>query len=204
MAPLAIPIPPATPISSSPRLPSPSTPTCSSIPPAPPPVISPTRTSPPPHSAPPASSPSPPPAPPSTAATASPLPSTTSTPAKPTPHSGDVDEYQTLLNCSGLPLGQAIACGIINGLLTTDGSLVDGAEFAGSTLAVTLDGPDLIAPLILNAVFFSNGGNSATANWSGFAVTEDVAAAETPEPSTCALFAAGLVGLIAAARRRRA
>lgn len=110
-------------------------------------------------------------------------------------HAGDVDEYVTLLDCSGLGIGQAIACGIANALLTADGSLVDGAEFAGSTIQVTLNGPKLAGPLVLNATFVDDGGNSATATWSGFA-------SEVPEPSTYALVGAGLIGLLTVARRR--
>jgi hypothetical protein len=97
-------------------------------------------------------------------------------------HQGDVDEEV----CPGLGGIALAACVALNQL---DGSLVNGAELAGSTIAVTLGGPMLAGgPVVLNGTFVNSGGNIATATWSG-----DVAL--VPEPGTMLLSGAALLGL---------
>lgn len=107
-------------------------------------------------------------------------------------HVGDVDEVQTLLNCSGLAPVAAAICIATNTARTLDGSLVSGAEFAGSTINVTLGGGT--GPVTLTGVFVATGANTATATWTG-----DV---PVPVPSTLMLATGALAGLGWARRRR--
>jgi len=112
-------------------------------------------------------------------------------------HVGDVDENQTLLSCGGLSGGALAVCLVTNIARVADGSLVSGSEFSGSSVKVALGGPNVANPVVLSASFINDGGNSATATWTG---TVEV----VPEPSTYALMGAGLLGLSGYARRRRA
>lgn len=110
-------------------------------------------------------------------------------------HVGDVDEAVTLQDCSGLG-GLALAgCIATNVARTTDGSLVSGAEFAGSTIDVTLGGPLVTNPVTLTGIFSATGANVATATWTG---TVNV----VPEPSTYVL-TGSLLAALAWVRRRR-
>lgn len=110
-------------------------------------------------------------------------------------HVGDADEAVTLLNCGGLGGGALVACIATNAVRTTDGSLVSGAEFAGSSVDVTLGGPLVASPVTLTGIFSATGANIATATWTG---TVNV----VPEPSTCML-TGSLLAALAWVRRSR-
>lgn len=110
-------------------------------------------------------------------------------------HVGDVDELVTLQSCGGLPPLSLAACILANTLATTDGSLVSGAEFAGSTIDVTLGGPLVANPVTVTGIFQATGANVATATWTG---TVNV----VPEPSTY-LLTGSLLAALAWVRRRR-
>lgn len=107
-------------------------------------------------------------------------------------HTGDVDENVTLQNCGGLGGGALVACLAANVAATTDGSLVSGAEMAGSTVEITLGG--LAVPTTLTGIFVATGASTASATWTG-----DVAL--VPEPATLLLCAGALLAL--GFRRRR-
>ena len=109
-------------------------------------------------------------------------------------HVGDVDEVVVLQSCGGLAPIPAALCVANNVAITTDGSLVTGAEFAGGTVEVTLGGPALASPVVLTGIFTATGANVATATWTG-AVTL------VPEPATMLLCGLGLAAL--GVRRRR-
>lgn len=110
-------------------------------------------------------------------------------------HTGDVDQNQTLLNCNGLS-GVALGiCVATNVARTTDGSLVSGSEFAGSTIEVTLGGASVAAPVTLTGTFQRQSANVATAAWRGTVNT-------VPEPATWMLSGSLLAGLAWIRRRR--
>ncbi len=104
----------------------------------------------------------------------------------------DVDQQVTLQNCSGLPLGQAIACGIANTAATTAGSVTTGTEIAGTMIGLTFGGAGY-EPLYLSTTLGRTGELTAAGQFAG----------EIPEPATYAMMGSALVALAVWRRRAR-
>jgi hypothetical protein len=100
-------------------------------------------------------------------------------------HTGDVDQNAS---CAGLGP-------IATGICITANATNTGAELAGIQMILTFGGAGY-ATTDITATFARTGPLLAQADWSGEVVV-------IPEPSTYALFAAGLGVMAAAARRRR-
>ncbi len=99
-------------------------------------------------------------------------------------HTGDVDRTASCSGLSGLAL---LTC-------QTGNATVNGNQFAGSTIKVTLGGAGY-QTTTLTSTFVRTNELTAVASWSG--VVETV-----PEPSTYAMLAAGLMTLVCARRLR--
>lgn len=117
---------------------------------------------------------------------------------------GDVDQNLSLIplrNCTGLPLGQRLACLFANAVtipaqnaaIRLDASLVTGPEFSGVGLRLTFGGPGYVTTDVYTT-FENAGGNYDLAAWSG--------EVHTPEPGTLGLLGGGLLLLSLCARRR--
>lgn len=116
-------------------------------------------------------------------------------------HYGDVDEKVNLPSCQGLGVIDFLSCSLTVTERTTDGSLVGGSEFAGSTIKVTLGGPLVANPVNLFGTFARTDRYVAVANWNGTVElgTGTGTNENVPEPSAWLLGACGLGAL--AARR---
>jgi len=116
-------------------------------------------------------------------------------------HFGDVDEWVNVPSCQGQSgFGLAI-CLALAGLANTDGSLVTGSEFEGSTIEVLLGGVNVPATTVYGN-FTRTDQFVAVAEWRASIEVDDGNGTNdnVPEPSTWLLGACGL-GALAAQRR---
>ena len=102
----------------------------------------------------------------------------------------DVDHYVVLNTCPSSPIAAVIACNIANGLIRTNGSLVNADEYAGTGVTFHFLTP--------------NGPRSFSSDYSPNEPIGEVANTvyDTPEPGSWALMGSGIAMLLWRGRRR--